>query len=229
MLRKLLLGLSLLPFVAQADIAFHNSVGVDANNTSLTLTENSGATAGDFLKVFCMRASNTDDGTWDPPDDFVQIFLKDETQGNTDMQMGAWYKFRGADAGNGYQFSFGGTSAAMACLMQRWSGVHVSSPLDVTYVEGSHYNAGNNAITTAARAITTATNGAVVVLLQAYNQSITTVGAPSGYTQRSSHPTDVTTLTRHVYSASKLVATAGTLSQAVITGYRPDPGVVLDS
>jgi hypothetical protein len=224
-MKKLLLALLLLPFSAQAAITF-----IDENNssnsgiTARTVTEPDGAAEDDLLLGFCSRGNDTNDGTWTDPADWTEITQKDDTTGSADRQMYVGYKVRGSSAGDTLTFSFGGTAAGISCVVMAFRGVDTSTPFDVTYVEATHYNTfADSGANDAARAITTVTNNAWVVLLQAFTIEIEAAGSPSGYTERFSVPADVTSShSRHIYGATKEKATAGVETPGVWTHTETD-------
>lgn len=183
-LRALLLGVLLFPIVANAAITF--VAKTNANNssaTSVTPAEPSGAAQNDLILATCVK--DIDGGTWTDPADFTQIDQFD-IGGSVSAVMYFGYKVRGATAGSGYQFSNSDSAQPIGCTLTAWRGVDTSTPIDVTYVKVTHYNeqAGGDELQ-AAQPITTATNGAVVVIFW-HEQSDTslTSGPPSGYTER---------------------------------------------
>lgn len=206
-----LLAIALAAIAGDAS-AGYVSTGADCTSssaTSLTCAEPAGAAQDDLILGVCKRGNDTDDGDWVDPADWTQIDLQDETLGNPNTQYYLGRKVRGSGAGNALTFTFGGTASGMTCVITAWRDIDTSSPLDVTYSDGSHYNANNNAITTAAQPITTATDGAIVILLQGITQEVDSAAPPSGYTERAQVPDATVNNNRHLYVVSKVKTTAG--------------------
>ena len=180
----------------------------DSSGTSINTGEPAGAQDGDFMLFAGHINSNTNDGDWNVPADFTSLIVKDETAGTPDNQIIVAYKIRSGGAGSGYNFGYSGAAKPMAGVILCYRGVDPVTPFDVTYVEADHYVVYTNGANGAAKAITTVTNGAEVVLFQFMNQSISgPVGMPSGYTERES--IQMTASGRGMTSCSKNIAVAG--------------------
>jgi hypothetical protein len=175
--------------------------------------------------AFAVRGSNTNDGAWVDPADFTQITLKNETLGNADLQAYLGYKIRAAGAGDALRFDFGSgsTAAGMTVGVLCFSGVDSATPIDVSYVGATHYNSFVDAATSAAKAITTVTNGALVLILQNFTAALDTAVAPSGYAEIFNQPTAVTSNnSRHILVYSKSIAVAGAETPAAF-GHTDSP------
>lgn len=178
-----LVAMAMAPLPAAAAISFVDENTSVANpSTSETPTEPTGAAEGDI--IVCFGTHGATDGSWTDPADFTEL---DQVASAASADMYIGYKIRGADAGNGYTFSYSGTGDAMRVTCLAWTGD--APQLDVTYVRASHHNSQtNDAGATAAPAITTNTNGAVAVIFQHIEaDGAFTQGVPTGYTSRADH------------------------------------------
>ena len=175
-------------------------------------TEDGASATGDFMVAF--GNLNTVDGVWTLPADFTQIDQISATAGAPDSRVFLAYKVRGADAGSGYSFGYSGTDASAFVALFSFSGTNLG--LDVTYAQGTHYHeytSATNNLNVAAAAITTNTDGAVVILCEALNSGAPiTPGGPTGYTQRAASGG-----TSNGYVYSKAITSAGTETPGVFT------------
>ncbi len=193
-----------------------------ASATSATNTEPAGAQQDDLMIACGLRNADalTGEGSWSVPADFTIIDNLAELLGSEDGNLFIAYKVRGATAGSGYTFDMGSvTAAAITTLLQCWRGVDTTNPIDVSYVRANHYGATANNANAAAKAITTVTNLAEVVLYQLHTQSLGAsgvLGGPSGYTGRGTAGS-ATSGARSMQSWSKNIATAGTETPGVFT------------
>lgn len=212
-MKKLIATLALLLVGAQAEAAITLVAcsSDDANGvTNLTAAEPTGTVQNDVVVAYAARGSNTDDGDWVDPADFTQGDLQDETTGNADGQLYWGYKVRGATAGNALTWTFGGTATGMSLIVCSFRGVDTTTPIDVTYVDATHYVASNNAHTTAAKPITTVTNNAWVLILQNLTQELDgACVAPAGYTIQLQTSNCAANNSRHALFATKEKAVAG--------------------
>ena len=184
---------------------------IDASSP-FTPAEAGSPASGDFMLLFGTIA--TVDGTWTVPGDFTVIDQFAETAGAGDMHVFIAYKIRGADAGSGYNCSYSGTAGNTRVLLAAYRGDAGTLALDVTYVKATHYDATLNNANAAAKAIDTATNGAMVILAQMISSNaLTGFGPPSGYTQRDA----AAAANASIYLCDKIVATAGTETPGVYT------------
>jgi hypothetical protein len=191
--------------VAVAQITFINGSNTNAaSDTARTGIEPTNTAENDL--VIAIGSIVTTGSTWTDPADFVEVNQRAGSGNTGSMYVG--YKVRGSDAGSGYVFSTDGAAAQIALTLLTFRGLHTSTPLDVTFVEANHSNTGTDDLTTAAPAITTATNGAVVVLLQYFSGGISgvTAGPPANYTTALN---SLAAARSHV-SAYRAIATAGT-------------------
>jgi len=179
------------------------------NKTSFTPTEDAGAAENDFMLMYGFLAST--DGTWTFPADFTQIDQFSETAGAADARVFIGRKVRGATAGNGYNMTYSGTAGNGSVCLISYRG---SQALDLTYVKASHYDNTIDSMNAAAKAITTVTNNAMVVLCQMIsNTAITTFGAPSSYSQRKA----ASGINRNIYACDRIIATADTETPGAYT------------
>jgi len=202
-LLALLLCLWLTPtYAAITDVADSNA---DApSNTTRTPGEPAGTAQDDLVLAFCSILST--DGAWTDPADFTEI-TQQVASGGDAAEFYVGYKVRGADAGSGYAFSYSGSANHISCTLQTFRGVDTSTPLDVTYVTGSHYDFNLNSGTAAAAAITTTTDNAAVVLLQWYSiGGSDTLVAPTNYTLVAGYSVAY----KNHSVAFRLIASAGT-------------------
>ena len=184
----------------------------DATNTAtgppFVPSEPASAAEGDFILAY--GNINSIDGVWTLPADFTQIDQFSETTG-IDSRNFIAYKVRGSDAGSGYSFGYDGTDANCRVVLAAYSGTGLG--LDVTYSKVSHYNTTNNDFNAAAKAITTNTDGAMVILAYCATASaLDTFGPPSGYTQR-----EAASGTTNVYVCDDTQVTAGTMTPGAFT------------
>ena len=178
-----------------------------------TPTEPAGTAENDY--VVCLASVTNVDGAWTDPADFTEITNKTETAGNSDAHIYLGFKKRGATAGNGYQFSYGGTAGGMRVTLLTLRGCDLTNFLDTAYVEGSHYTTSADDPNGTCQPIDTVTNGAWVLAIEQASQTITgPTGVPSGYTVAADYMTEINRL--H-YIASKLVASAGTETPGAFT------------
>lgn len=104
----------------------------------------------------------------------------------------------------------GDTAEEQSIALSVWRGVDDTTPFDVTWSAGSHYNEGQNNSLDAPEPITTVTNKAMVVVMQTItHDDITAAGAPAGYDLRIDG-TGTTLDNAQQVHASKVVTTAGT-------------------
>lgn len=182
-MKLLLLYLLLLPqiaFAAIADVA--DTTSHAATDNARTPTEPAGAIEDDLIFAFC-TISSSEDGSWTDPGDYTEI--DQVTMGANipgDSYIG--YKVRGSGAGSGYTFTYSGTADNIRCSLQAFRGNDVTTPIDVTYVQGSHYNENDqDAALTPAEPITTVSDDAWVCLFQWNWDGNITTGMPTGYTE----------------------------------------------
>lgn len=220
-MKKLLLGLILaLPITANAAISLVAVNSTQSNSAqSRTLTEPGTVADGDVIFVHCF-ATQTGTVTWTDPSDFTEINQKATTAGSPTQKSYLGYKVRSGGAGQALTFSHADTASQIACTQQWYRGVDNASPLDVTFVEASHYKqAAQNSPNTSAAAITTNSANSWVILFQGGTQLITGAsGPPSGYTMDNDlFGTGLGLASRLSYTAHKLVAAAGTETPGVFT------------
>lgn len=195
---------------AHAAISFISaSTDRSASDTSVTPSDPASAQEDDLYIGFAFH--NSEDGTWSCPTSWTEV------DNNISAVSGAHtlvcYIKRGGSAPN-LTFSYSGTADDIRAVVYAFRGQDTTSPFDVTYSAGSHYQESTNDPTAANPAITTNTNDAVVVLFQALEFSAAgTPGAPSGYTLDSTGHG----LTPQLEMAYKTVTSAGTETPGVWT------------
>ena len=190
---------------------------VDASSgTSLTPTEPTGCAEDDLVVAFGKWRDTSSALTITDPTDFIEIDQLYETTGSADDVLYVGYKIRGSTAGDGYQFDISSSESGQMNLLC-FRPPDTATPVDVTYVRASHYDADNNGPNVAAEPITTNTDGALVLLLWMGTQGLssTSGGPPSGYTE--AHEFDMTAAIDGAYAAYKEVSTAGLETPGVFT------------
>ena len=194
---------------ASAAVSFINyTTATSASATSRTPAEPTSTAENDLVLAVCAFAD--DDGTWTDPADFTEIENYADITGS-DRTTYVGYKVRGATAGNGYAFSHSGIAEAIRCSLFTFRGVDTSTPIDVTYVRATHYNATLDTTNTTPKSITTNTNTAWVVIANVITggNGSTTLGAPTSYDLRSTGDNDDNI---GVVVATREIATAGAVS-----------------
>lgn len=177
---------------------------VGGSDTSQTLSDATIAAAeGDALA--CLSTHSSVDGSWTVPADHTVI---DEVLTASSAHEVLTRKIRGSGAGDALTFTYSGTAGSMRTTCGAWSGDTADLVLDVAYVRASHYNtSSNDGALTAPQPITTATDGAVILLIQHIegDGSFTAV-APTNYAIDIDNQVNNRV---HVF-ASRVLATAGT-------------------
>ena len=175
-----------------------NAIGY---GTSITVTAPAGIQDDDLLIATCLGdqygQSWTGPAGWSEIDDHSSLTGSGRTAA-------LYYKVASSESGN-YEFTYSkGEELAAAIIVLR--GADTSTPIDVTYVQGTHMVDGaNNALPTNA-AITTNTDGAWVVLAHnALIDDFTAGGAPTNYTLRSSELANKA----NVFIATREISSAG--------------------
>ena len=111
----------------------------------------------------------------------------------------------------------GDTLEEQSIAVSVWRGVDNSTPFDVTWNTTNHYTEGQNNFNGTPDPITTATDGAVVVIMQTLtHDDVTTPGYPSGYTEAIAGYGS-TIDNRMQFHCYKTVATAGTETPGAFT------------
>ena len=172
---------------SQAAISYINGSHLSsAGSTSTTPSEPASCVEDDFIIAVAMwQDDDSSGGTITDPADFTQLDNFAETLGPDGIYY-LGHKVRGSDAGNGYAFSTSSGSDNNHVDLLCFRGVDTTTPLDVTYVKATHYQVRQNDATGAAKAITTSTDNAVVVLLQSARSGSLSNGngaPPTNYTE----------------------------------------------
>jgi hypothetical protein len=204
---RLLLIAALLPLSASAAISYiAESSDDNASSSGQTLAEPTGTQQNDLL--ICNMSMAQQDGDWAKPADHTWIDASIVTAGGTAMELAASYKIRGATAGDALSFAYSGSAGANRVSCYTLRGIDTTTPLDVTFAEGSHYAQATNDPVAACAAVTTVTDGAWVMLLQTVSLSnISAAAAPTNYTLRFN---EVGTSNRQAATATREIAAAGT-------------------
>jgi hypothetical protein len=198
MFRALILTLLLAPALAFGQITIGTRTTDDNfSGTSVTPTD-----AGGTHDIAVCVDDNTD-GTWSTPSGWTKI---DEQAGaGSFLDFAIYYNTGG---GGGETFTYSGTAGSQRCSVYPLSGdVDATTVLDVTYSSGSHFNYQfQDGGLSACSAITTNTDGAMVLCFQTFFDGSFTQGLPSGYTSCG----DDQSSNRVIQCAYKIVSTAGT-------------------
>lgn len=122
---------------------------------------------------------------WDVPSGFTEIDSNNYVAGR-DLSHAIGYKVASSESGD-YTLQIldatSGIDRSAGIIVLR--GIDISTPIDVTYVQGTHYTEQQNDPTPTPSAITTVTDGAWVIITSGVTTSALTTGvAPSGYTLR---------------------------------------------
>lgn len=211
-MRKLALLLLFLGVQAQAAIT-HVATTTADHNTSPDITVNIPSGTQDNDVMFACY-SNGDAATTDiTMSGWTRItFEIESTFGN--RTVAAFYKVASSEPASILMDNTGSTTNRTSATISTFRGVDTSTPLDVTYVKGSHYTYLVNDDTPAPAAITTNTNGAWVVTCLHEKEGTTSAIAPSsGYTERA----EILNGNNVLHTQTKEVTTAGTETPGDIT------------
>ncbi len=169
---------------AQTEITFVGSdSGQQGNATQITLTWPSGVQAGD-VAIVTSQAKKDGGANWSSVSGFTEI--ADTWYAAWNITGAIFYKVcTGSESGNlVVDFNRRGPCSAAVHV---YRGCATSTPLDVPYVEASHYQFGHHDATPTLKPITTVTDGAwVFVACLATNESVETTEMvpPLNYTLR---------------------------------------------
>ena len=195
-------------------ITFINGSHVDdAGETDLTPSEPTNTAENDLILAFVMWTDTSN--TIVDPDDFTQIDNFTETVG-PDREVYAGRKIRGSTAGDGYTFSVATVATCQASLLT-FRGIDTTTPLDVTYVKANHYTTLDNTPNLACKAITTANDNSLVVVVQIHTGALsdTDGSPPSGYAEV--FEAALGQNNDGFYAATKLITSAATETPGVFT------------
>ena len=173
--------------------------------------------AGDVAVLTMMK--DQDDGSahsQDAGDTFTLLHFDESTLGR-DRSSSMWWRVLDGTETTVTFSDTGDTSEEHSLLVTVWRGVDNSTPFDVAWNAGNHYTEGQNNYNGTPDPITTATDGAMVVISQCVtHDDITTAGAPTGYTIGvDGTGTSLDNAQQiHVY---KLIASAGTETPGAFT------------
>lgn len=195
---------------SQAAITFVNgSHASSASAASVTPAEPTNCAENDFILAYFMwDDSPAHSNTVTDPADFTEIDQADELTGSDSHWYAGW-KLRGSDAGSGYAFSVGTADTAQGTLLC-FRGKDTTTPLDVTWVRATHFKAGNNQPNGNAKAITTVSDNAMVVIVHMLTSNLSdgSAGPPTNYT--TAFTAELTTGSRGVDSAYRIITSAST-------------------
>ena len=174
----------------------------DGNATVPALTTSS----GDVTVAMCTH--NAADVYTTAPADMTQLDEQTFATGNT-QRWAVWARVDDATP-DALTFGHSGTCDDISCAAIAYSGVHADI-YDVTYAFATHYVGGSaNVLDLDPAAITTATNGAEVCVLEGVSEGLSgAYGASSGYTARASIGGSAEANNGGVFIFCKNVATAG--------------------
>lgn len=181
-----------------------------AGATALSPAIPTGTTTDDLMLAMCFVGDSTlPDGVWDDDggggNSWTKLIENYSTTGRS--AAGAiFYKKATSGSESTPTFTYDATSRTMGAMIMTLRGVDTTTPFDVTYANGSHYVFTENQKSPTAAAITTATNGAWVVIAAGMTHNLDTWGAPSGYTIRNG---TLIANNRTMSFATKEVTTAG--------------------
>ncbi len=173
--------------------------------------------AGDVAVLTMMK--DQDDGSahsQDAGDTFTLLHFDESTSGR-DRSSSMWWRVLDGTETTVTFSDTGDTSEEHSLLVTVWRGVDNSTPFDVVWNAGNHYTEGQNNYNGTPDPITTATDGAMVVISQCVtHDDITTAGAPTGYTIGVDGTGTLLDNAQqiHVY---KLIASAGTETPGAFT------------
>lgn len=197
-------------------IAFVNvATATSTSSTDLTPSEYPSASTNDFVLLYATHSATN--GSYTVDSSWIPIEVDFLTAASADL--GLWYQTRSSTSPD-YQVTYSGNSNNMRVSCMGFSGVSITSPLDVVYNTSLHSNSTLNDLgLSAAPAITTLSTNSMVVLVQHLEDSVNTgtAGAPSGYTLN----VDYQQNDRVHHIASKLVTSAGTETPGVWTHTYP--------
>lgn len=181
-------------------------------STSVSPAVPTGTTTDDV--VIAWFANGGDGGTTPSCTGFTTIgFVESALYNDVTVYMG--YKVAGGSEGSTYTCSYAGSGSNQThAFIATFRGVDTTTPIDVTYVEGSHFNREQNDSTPTPQPITTVTDGAFVVYgMMAGDTATTAITPSSGYTEAE----ELIFNNRHGELAYKEVATAGLETPSAIT------------
>lgn len=105
-----------------------------------------------------------------------------------------------------YDWAHDNTNRWLAVIIQAWSGVNISTPMDAVYSQVLHTANHVNDPAPPNQPITTVTDGAEVIVFHHYRGPLDTVAAPTGYTL---DPSSLNSSSRCLHVANRSIATAG--------------------
>ena len=187
------------------------------SQTAATPAEPTGATTDDLMLMIDTMDDPGTTAIWTETDTaFVQIDNINDATGNDKTVYLGRKKHTGTPGSytNTHDQVAGPTAGALACFR----GVDTTTPMDVTYVRATHSNSALNTPTTAAPAITTVTDGAMVVLCQYLSNTISGApGPPTGYTELAAFCGNAAFSNDGLYMCYKIVANAGVETPGAFT------------
>ena len=175
--------------------------------SSLTITLPTYA-EDDLLLAFVGRGQNDPQDTWDDDggggNGWTRL-VSNYTSLGRDEETAIFYKVAGASESNP-TFTHGG-NYNLTGIIASYRGGDTSSPFDVAYNNSNHYLFTLDDSTPTPPAITTATDGAVVIVMSHINNGqISVIGAPTNYTLRESN----VDTNANIMLADRTIASAGT-------------------
>lgn len=181
------------------------------SSTSITVSVPTGTQDGDVM--IAAYGNGQDDGTTPAISGWTSIgYVEDATISNNTLAL--FYRVASSEPASYTMTYDSSTSNLTSGIISTFRGVDTTTPLDVTYVEGSHYLKEQNVTEANPPSITTTTNGAFVIYVVHCKGAVVTAITPaSGYTEAA----EIIGNNRYMQMAYKEVPTAGA----------EDPGVVV--
>ncbi len=172
------------------------------------------ATTDDFMVAFVTYSVNGATETWDDDggggNGWTQLFSNNETAGR-DFTAGCFYKVHDGSESDPTCTLTGASSGPISGVIEVYRGVDTSTPFDVVYAKGDHWDAGVDDALPTNQPIDTASNGAFVVLAHyATNNDISAGAAPTNYTIRSALTPGSSYNNKQIFTADREIASAGT-------------------
>ena len=181
------------------DSTYTNAAGAD-----VVVTAPASIQDDDLLVYLATAAASTMSETWATPSGFTELDSHNETAGRNHSPAIGWKK-ASSESGD-YTFtltSSSGDNRVAGIIVLR--GVDTGTPIDVTYVQGTHHSTGEDDITPPNAAITTVTDGAWVIVASALSHSGFTGVAPTSYDLR----LDESNVNANAYLATREITSFG--------------------
>ncbi len=180
-----------------------------ASRTNTTVTKPTGLTAGDLMLWAQVTATTTEAVNPTFPANWTEIaptgYPIDVADGGFNLEMRCAYKIADADDAAATNFTASHSSSSSQGAIACWSGVDQTTPLDTTPTQNQKQG-GVNGADTIATGLTTATNGACVIVWGCdWADTSNNLSAPSGTTPTFTERLDVVLM--HMFEGN--LTTAG--------------------